>query len=118
MAGFMADALLAVNYDVTRYPTLTSIIERFKGSWVYSDLDPVVEQAQRIHEELGLNCWAFNQMVALFKEQQTLANVVRQTLYLLKESNLYKKENGLPIVTKRRMDCLLKRIRRAFQSET
>mgnify|MGYP006977277686 FL=1 len=97
MAGFMADALLAVNYDVTRYPTLTSIIERFKGSWVYSDLDPVVEQAQRIHEELGLNCWAFNQMVALFKEQQTLANVVRQTLYLLKESNLYKKENGLPI---------------------
>lgn len=36
-------------------------------------------------------------MVALFKDQQTLANVVRQTLDLLKESNLYKKENGLPI---------------------
>lgn len=97
MAGFMADALLSINFDITRYPTLTSIIERFKGGWVYSDLDPVVEEAQRIHEELNLNCWAFNQMVSTFKEQQNLAKVVRQTLDQMKNSDLYKRENGLPI---------------------
>lgn len=97
MAGFMADALLSINFDITRYPTLTSIIERFKGGWVYSDLDPVVEEAQRIHEELRLNCWAFNQMVSTFKEQQNLAKVVSQTLDHMKESNLYKRENGLPM---------------------
>ncbi|KVX03868.1 hypothetical protein ASL22_09685 [Alcaligenes faecalis] len=36
-------------------------------------------------------------MVALFKDPQKLANVVRQMLDLLTESNLYNKENGLPI---------------------
>ena len=97
MAGFMADALLAINFDISRYPTVTSIVEKLKGSWAYSDLDPIVEEAQRIHEDLGLNCWAFNQMVSTFKDQQNLATVVRQTLDLLKESNFYKKENGLPI---------------------
>lgn len=97
MAGYMADALLAINFDISRYPTLTSIIDKLMMSWAYSDLDPIVEEAQRIHEELGLNCWAFNQMISTFKEQQNLSAVVRQTLDMLKESNLYKKENGLPI---------------------
>lgn len=97
MAGFMADALLSINYDITQYPNLTSIIERFNGSWVYLDLDLVVEDAQRTHEELQLNCWAFNQMVFTFKDQQKLAKVVRQTLDHMKESDLYKRENGLPI---------------------
>jgi hypothetical protein len=97
MAGYMADALLAINFDISHYPTLTSIIDKLKSSWAYSDLDPIVEEAQRIHEELGLNCWAFNQMVFTFKDQQNLSAVVRQTLDLMKKSNLYKKENGLPI---------------------
>ena len=97
MAGFMADALLSINFDMSRYPTLSSIIERFRGTWIDNDLDPIVEEAQIIHEELGLNCWAFNQMVHVFKTQQNLARVVRQTLDLLKDSDLYKQENGLPI---------------------
>lgn len=96
MAGFMAEALLSINHDMSSYPTLTCIIERFKRTWIDSDLDPVVEEAQRIHKELNLNCWAFNQMVSTFKDQQNLSKVVRQTLELLKESNLYKTENGLP----------------------
>ena len=96
IALYMSDALLGINYDISRYPTLTSVIDGFKNSWVYSDLDYIVENAQQAHDELGLNCWAFDRMTALFKDQQELLKVVRQTLDLLKESNLYKKENGLP----------------------
>ena len=97
MAGFMADALQSINFDMSRYPTLTSIIARFNETWVDSDLDPVIDEAVKAHAKLGLNCWAFDQMVSLLKDQQTLAKVVRSTLDLLKQSDLYKQENGLPM---------------------
>lgn len=35
MGGFMSEALLTINSDFTRYPTLTSIVESFKGTWVF-----------------------------------------------------------------------------------
>ncbi|MBA4501359.1 hypothetical protein [Marinobacterium marinum] len=97
MAGFMSDALCSINYDITTYPTLTRVIERFDGSWIDSDLTPIVEDAIKVNEKYELNCWAFDQMVTLFKDQQSLAQVVKSTLELLKDSDLYKLENGIPV---------------------
>lgn len=100
MGLFMSDALLSINYDISTYPNLTCVIDRFNGSWIDSDLNPVIEEATKVHDEYELNCWAFNQMVVLLKEQMRLAQVVRGTLNLLKESDLYKLENGIPVNTK------------------
>ena len=93
----MSDALVSINYDITTYPTLTKIIERFKTTWVYNDLETILQEAIDAHNSLELNCWAFDQMVSTYREQMALADVVKQTLNLLKESKLYKQENGLPM---------------------
>jgi hypothetical protein len=97
MGLYMSQALCSINYDITTYPTISSVIEELDGSWIDSNLDPVVEGAKEVVEEYQLNCWAFDQMVVLFKDQQRLAKVVRDTLDLLKKSNLYKLENGIPV---------------------
>lgn len=97
MGLYMSQALCSINYDITTYPTISSVIEELDGSWIDSNLDPVVEDAKEVVEEYQLNCWAFDQMVTLFKDQQRLAKVVRDTLDLLKNSNLYKLENGIPV---------------------
>ncbi len=95
MGLFMSDALAAINYDITTYPTLTSIVKRFENTWVYKDLQYVIDEAQEAFNELSLNSWAFSQMITAFEEQMNLAEVVKQTLSLLEKSNLYKLENGL-----------------------
>lgn len=82
MGLFMSDALAAINFDITTYPTLTSIIKRFENTWVYNDLQYVINEAQQAFDELVLNSWAFNQMVTAFVEQMNLAEVVKQTLSL------------------------------------
>ncbi len=100
MGLFMSDALLSINYDINTYPTLTCVIDKFNGSWIDSDLNTVIEKATKVHDEYELNCWAFNQMVVMFKDQIRLAKVVKSTLNLLTESDLYKHENGIPVNTK------------------
>lgn len=97
MAFFMSDALCGINHDFTKYPTLTSIINGFKNTWVYYDLESVLAAGRAAHDELQLNNWAFAQMAALFQGQINLANTVRQTLEMLRVTDLCKQENGLPV---------------------
>lgn len=97
MALFMSDALCGINYDFTKYPTLTSIVNRFKNTWIYSDLESVLAAGRAAHDELQLNNWAFSQMATLFQGQIDLASAVRQTLDMLRATDLYKQENGLPV---------------------
>lgn len=97
MALFMSDALCSINHDFTKYPALTSIINGFKNTWVYSDLESVLTAGRAAHDELQLNNWAFSQMATLFQGQIDLANAVRQTLDMLRATDLYKQENGLPV---------------------
>ncbi|MDH0144136.1 hypothetical protein [Aquipseudomonas alcaligenes] len=99
MELFMSEALESINFDFTRYPTLTSIIEKLTNTWISQDLETPLSEAIKAHEELGLNNWAFGQMCATFQEQIELAKVVKQTLEHLKESTLYKVENNLPVKT-------------------
>ncbi len=81
MAIFMKDALSAINYDFSRYPTLTAVIEGFQGTWVYGAYDPKVPDVAReicaVHE---VNLFSVNQMIDLFKQQEKLLKVVRETL--------------------------------------
>lgn len=100
MELFMSNALESINFDFTTYPTLTSIVSRFKGTWVYGDLEPILVEAQKAYKKAGLNIWAFSQMVETFQEQIKLSKVVQQTLDLLKDSDLYRLENGLLVSNK------------------
>lgn len=95
MAIFMAGALLETNTDFSRYPTLTSIIEYFQGTWVYGDYpSPIPAEAERICAQNGVDLWSIRHMVMLFRRQEALLGAVRSTLDMLKRSDLYKQENG------------------------
>lgn len=99
MAIYMKDALLAINSDFSRYPTLTAIVEAFKSSWVYGNYDPEVpDVAKAVCAEHDVDLWSVNQMVALFKKQEQLLAAVRVTLQMLQNSDLYNMENGKPIM--------------------
>jgi dimeric dUTPase (all-alpha-NTP-PPase superfamily) len=100
MALDMSIALQSINRDFTTYPTLTSIIERFNGTWIDSDLTKIKSEGESAHKELGLNLWSFRQMLGMFEDQINLAKAVKHTLGLLKESDSYKLENGIPMKDK------------------
>ena len=100
MSIYMGNSLSAINYDFSRYPMLTSIIEGFKNSWVYGNYDSGVQDvARNVCVENDVVLWSVNQMIELFNEQVKLLSAVRVTLQILKDSELYKIENGLPIMT-------------------
>jgi len=94
MALYMSEALQTINTDFTEYPSINSIIERFQKSWVYDDLNPTIEEAKNASSELQLNNWSFRQMLGLFEDQTNLLKAISNTLDLLKNSDLYKQENG------------------------
>jgi predicted ribosome-associated RNA-binding protein Tma20 len=96
MAIYMYDSLLAINSDFSRYPTLTAIIEAFKNSWAYENYDKEVpDVAKATCAKHEVNLWSVNQMAALFKKQEQLLAAVCVTLQILKDSDLYKMENGI-----------------------
>lgn len=99
MALFMKDALEAINFDFSRYPTLTSIIEAFQETWVYGHYDSTVPYtASAICEKYEIRPWSVGQMVCLFKRQERILDAIRLTLDILKSTNLYKLENGIVIM--------------------
>lgn len=99
MELFLSEALESINFDITKYPTLTSVVTRFDGTRVddIEGLEQTLKEAKEAKELNGQACWAFDQMVLTFKEQIDLAKVVRQTINLLKQTNLFKLENGIPV---------------------
>jgi hypothetical protein len=100
MCLFMSEALLTVNSDFSKYPTLTSIVTSLDGTWVYQDLEYIPRRAREDVLRIQFKNWATGQMLALFDEQLGLLQVVRATLALLKQSDLHKLENGMSIPEK------------------
>lgn len=101
MAIYMAGSLAEINYDFSRFPTLTSIVEGFDKSWVYGNYDEKVpDTAIEICNKYDVNLWSVNQMFHLFKRQEKLLSAIRGTLNILKNSDLYKLENGIEIMSK------------------
>lgn len=99
IAMFMGGSLLEINTDFGRYPTLTSVVEHFKDTWVYGGYSPkILEEAKQICSEHGVELWSVGQMITLFARQERLLEAVRSTLEVLKRSDLYREENGEIIV--------------------
>jgi len=101
MAMYMGSSLLEINTDFGRYPTLTSVVEHFKDSWVYGGYPPeILEEAKKVCTDHGIELWSVGQMITLFNRQERLLEAVRSTLEMLKRSDLYREENGEIIVKK------------------
>lgn len=101
MAIFMGSSLLEINTDFGRYPTLNSVVEHFKKSWVYGAYSPeILEEARQVCTDHGVELWSVGQMITLFNRQESLLEAVRSTLEMLKRSDLYKEENGEIIMKK------------------
>lgn len=95
MAMYMGSSLLEINTDFGRYPTLTSIIEHFKESWVYGGYSPeILDEAQKTCTDHDIELWSVGQMIKLFLRQEKLLEAVRSTFEMLKRSDLYREENG------------------------
>ncbi|WP_262017094.1 3'-5' exonuclease family protein [Serratia liquefaciens] len=102
MAMYMAKTLAEINYDFSKFPTLTSVVEGFDNSWVsgnYPKNTPDV--AIQICKENDVNLWSIDQMQHIFREQEKLLSAIRVTLDILKLSNLYKLENGIEIMSEK-----------------
>jgi hypothetical protein len=101
MAIYMAGTLAEINYDFSRFPTLTSIVEGFDDIWVNGNYDEKVpDTAIEICKLHDVNLWSVNKMFHLFKRQEKLLAAIRGTLNILKASDLYKLENGIEIMSK------------------
>jgi len=99
MAIYMQDALASINYDFSKYPTVTSVVERFEGTWVHGNYDTKIPDiAAEICNRYAVELWSVNEMISLFKKQERLLAAVRVTLNMLKCSALYKMENGMAIM--------------------
>lgn len=99
MAQFMAWTIGATNESYADFPTLTSIIDKFEGTWVYGEYDAnVPDVAKSVCDKYDENLWSVNKMIELFRSQERSLSAVKVTLQMLKESDLYKKENGIEIV--------------------
>lgn len=101
IAIHMSYKLRAFN-DAYEYPTLSSYIESFKDGWL-DEIDLLKElslNAKMKAEELQ-NCpWAVGQMIILFEDQIRLLEHVIHTLSILKNSKLYRIENGESMMEK------------------
>ncbi len=99
MAMYMGSYLLEINTDYGRFPTLNSVIEHFKESWVYGGYSPeIVSEARKTCTDHGIELWSVGRMIQLFQRQENLLEAVRSTFEILKRSDLYREENGEIIV--------------------
>lgn len=99
MAIYMAGTLAEINFDFSKFPTLTSVAEGFEGTWVFGNYDEKTpEIAIQVCKENDVRLWSVEQMYELFKKQEKLLAAIRVTLNLIKSSKLYKQENGIEIV--------------------
>ncbi len=99
MAIYMEGTLAEINYDFSRFPTLTSVVEGFDGTWVFGNYDEQIPDiAVEVCKKNDVRLWSVDQMYHLFKKQEKVLAAIRVTLNLLKSSNLYKLENGIEIM--------------------
>jgi hypothetical protein len=94
-ASFMGSRLREFN-DVGQFPSLAEYVDAFDRTWVNErdDLQEFIVKIKSIAEGLERTPWAVGRMIDVFEDQLRLLASVRQTIDLLKQSNLYKIEKG------------------------
>ncbi len=92
----LSDRLVAFNYP-DQNPTLTDFVKSFQGGWLYEldDLRKISEQAKEAAKSVEHCPWAVEKMINLYDDQLRLVEAARNTVEILKQTNLYKIENGL-----------------------
>ncbi len=92
----LSDCLVAFNYPAQN-PTLTDFVKSFQGGWLYEldDLRKISNQAKEAAKSVEHCPWAVEQMIKLYDDQLRLVEAARSTVEMLKQTNLYKIENGL-----------------------
>ncbi len=95
IAVFMSSHLTAFN-QADRYPSLTLYIDSFKDGWIeeIEDLRMFSNKTDKIAKNLAQCPWAVSQMINLFNKQLVMLDTIKHTLNILKETDLYKSENG------------------------
>ena len=95
----MSSMLQDFNY-ADQYPTITSFINSFKGTWLddFDTLENISKKGKIRSQELK-NCpWAVDEMIRLFDRQLDLLKAVKNTLNQLKTTDIFKIENGIDIM--------------------
>lgn len=94
-AIFMGSRLREFN-DVGQFPSLAEYVDSFEKTWVYEheDLQAFIDAIKELVESLPRSPWAVRRMIEVFEDQLRLLASVRQTVDLLRQTNLYKVEKG------------------------
>jgi hypothetical protein len=92
----LSERLIAFNYP-DQNPTLTDFIKSLEGGWLYEfdDLRDISSRAKEAAKSVEHCPWAVEQMISLYDDQLRLVEASRNTIELLKQTKLYKIENGL-----------------------
>ena len=102
ISGYLSLQLTAFN-EPNLYPTLSSFINSFKGGWLdeIDTLREIPENALKISNEFD-NCpWAVGRMIKLFNDQLDMFEPIKRSLDILRETDLFKRENGEVLMGKK-----------------
>ncbi|MBK6365986.1 MAG: hypothetical protein IPF65_01675 [Polaromonas sp.] len=94
-AIFMSSQLCSFN-DVGQFPSLSEYVDCLENTWAYEheSLQAFIDRIKVLSESLTNTPWAVKRMIELFDKQLRLLASVRQTVELLRQTNLYKIEKG------------------------
>lgn len=100
-ALFMGIRLKEFN-DIGQFPTFTLYVDSFKETWAYGhkNLQDFIDEIKALASSQERKLWSVERMIEIFEDQLMLLKVVRQTVELLKTTNLYKVEKGTAPVEK------------------
>jgi len=98
MAYYMSDELIDINRNFSRFPTLTKIINILTDSWVTRHDKDAPLVALSICKDHSVTPWAIKEMCHLYDQQIEMLDAISATLNILKKTDLYKTENGIPIM--------------------
>jgi hypothetical protein len=94
---YMSHKLVAFN-EPAEHPTLTSYINSFEVDWSFVEVDrlkKVLSDALEAKNKIKHYPWAVERMIELFEGQLELRQHVVEALNLLKNTDIYKLENGV-----------------------
>jgi hypothetical protein len=91
----LSDFLVSFNYP-EQHPTLTHFVHSLEGGWLYeiNELKEISNIAKEAAKSVERCPWSVEQMISLFDKQLELVEAARKTVDNLKETRLYKLENG------------------------
>lgn len=94
IAGYMSSHLQNFN-SVRRYPSMSSYVDSFQSNWT-SEIADLKEKSLTFSKQSNSHHspWAVRRMIELWDEQVSLLEAVQASVKLLKQTDIYRIENG------------------------